>query len=184
MVVEVMGRYAGWIALHAGIAGSADVILIPEIPFQINSICNKIMERERSGRNFSIVVCAEGATLRGGTLYTKGQKTAGAEVQLGGIADYVAKEITQNTGKETRSLVLGHLQRGGSPTTFDRLLGLRFGAAAIRCIANGELNKMVALNPPTVSTIPIEEAGSKIKVVPTDSDTMLTARSLGSSFGD
>lgn len=183
-VVELMGRYSGWIALHAGLSGSADVILIPEIPFQINSVCNKIMERERSGRHFSIVVCAEGATLRGGSHYTKGPKEAGGEVVLGGIAEYVAKEITQNTGKETRSLVLGHLQRGGSPTTFDRTLGLRFGAAAIRCILSGEINKMVALNPPFVTAIPIEEACSKIKVVPKDSDTILTARSLGISFGD
>lgn len=184
MVVELMGRHAGWIALHAGLSGSADVILIPEIPFNIDSVCKKIMEREQSGRHFSLVVCSEGAFQRGGSPYTKEPKQAGGDVLLGGIADYVAKEITLRTGKETRSLVLGHLQRGGSPTTFDRLLGLRFGSAAIRCILNGERNKMVALNPPFVTTIPIEEASSKIKLVPKDSDTILTARSLGISFGD
>jgi phosphofructokinase-like protein len=184
MVVEVMGRYAGWIALHAGVSGSADVILIPEIPFHIDSVCKKIMERERSGRHFSIVVCAEGAFPDGGSPYTKGQKPEGGEVLLGGIAEYVAKEITQSIGKETRSLALGHIQRGGSPTTFDRLLGLRFGSAAIRCILNGEINKMVALDPPFVKAIPIEEACSKIKIVPRDCDTILTARSLGISFGD
>lgn len=183
-VVEVMGRYAGWIALNSGLSGSADVILIPEIPFSMDSVCRKIMEREKSGRHFSIVVCAEGAFPRGGSPYTKGPKAAGSEVLLGGIAEYVAKQIAQGTSKETRSLVLGHLQRGGSPSTFDRLLGLRFGAAAIRCILNGEMNKMVALNPPYVTAIPIEEACSKIKVVPKDSDTILTARSLGISFGE
>lgn len=184
MVVEVMGRYAGWIALNSGISGSADVILIPEIPFDLNKVCDKIMEREHAGRHFSIVVCAEGAKPMGGGLYTKGPKEAGREVLLGGIAEYVAKEIGRLTGKETRSLVLGHLQRGGSPTTFDRLLGMRFGAAAIRAILQGEINVMVALDPPRIKTIPIEEAISRMKTVPLDCDTMLTARALGICFGD
>lgn len=184
MVVEVMGRYAGWIALNSGISGSADVILIPEIPFTMEKVCEKIMERERAGRHFSIVVCAEGAKPAGGTLYTKGPKEAGREVLLGGIAEYVAKEISRLTGKETRSLVLGHLQRGGSPTTFDRLLGLRFGAAAIRAILQGEINVMVALDPPGIKTITIDEAVSRMKTVPPDCDSMFTARALGVSFGD
>lgn len=184
MVVEVMGRYAGWIALNSGISGSADVILIPEIPFTMEKVCEKIMERERAGRHFSIVVCAEGAKPAGGTLYTKGPKEAGREVLLGGIAEYVAKEISRMTGKETRSLVLGHLQRGGSPTTFDRLLGLRFGAAAIRAILQGEINVMVALDPPSIKTITIDEAVSRMKTVPLDCDSMYTARALGVSFGD
>jgi 6-phosphofructokinase 1 len=184
MVVEVMGRYAGWIALNAGISGSADVILIPEIPFQIEKVCKKIMERENSGRHFSIVVCAEGAYPAGGEIKTKGPKEAGRDVLLGGIAEYVAKQISEHTGKESRSLVLGHLQRGGSPTTFDRLLGLRFGAAAIRCIQEGKINVMVALDPPGIKTIPIDEALSHMKCVPLDCDSILTARALGISFGD
>jgi 6-phosphofructokinase 1 len=184
MAVEVMGRYAGWIALNSGLSGSADVILIPEIPFDMDKVCEKVMEREKSGRRFSIIVCAEGAKPLGGTMMTKGPKEAGREILLGGIAEFVAKEVGKRTGKETRSLVLGHLQRGGSPTTFDRLLGLRFGAAAVRCILQGEINVMVALDPPTIKTISIEEAVSRMKSVPLDCDSMLTARSLGISFGD
>lgn len=184
MVVEVMGRYAGWIALNSGISGSADVILIPEIPFDIEKVCEKVMLREKAGRHFSIIVCSEGAMPMGGKMYTKGPKEAGREVLLGGIAEHVAKEVARLTGKETRSLVLGHLQRGGGPTTFDRLLGLRFGAAAVRCILQGKTNVMVALDPPTIKTIPIEEAISRMKSVPLDCDTMLTARSIGISFGD
>ena len=184
MVVEVMGRYAGWIALNAGISGSADVILIPEIPFKIEKICEKIMERERAGRHFSIVVCAEGACPAGGEMKTKSPKEAGRDVLLGGIAEYVAKEIPKYIDKETRSIVLGHLQRGGGPTTFDRLLGLRFGAAAIRCILEGNINVMVVLDPPGIKTIPIDEAISKLKCVPLDCDSIMTARSLGISFGD
>jgi len=183
MVVEVMGRYAGWIALNSGISGSADVILIPEIPFEIEKVCAKIREREAGGRHFAIVVCAEGAAPAGEGMRTKGPKETGREIQLGGIADYVAREIAQRTGKETRALVLGHLQRGGSPTTFDRLLGLRFGAAAIRCLLEGKVNVMVALDPPGVKTVPIEEA-VQMKRVPLNCDTILTARSLGISFGD
>jgi 6-phosphofructokinase 1 len=184
MVVEVMGRYAGWIALNSGVSGSADVILIPEIPFDIDKVCNKVREREESGRHFSIIVCAEGAHPAGEEMKTKGPKEAGREILLGGIAEYVAKEIAARTGKETRSLVLGHLQRGGSPTTFDRLLGLRFGAAAIRCIREGKTNVMVALDPPIVKAIPIDTAISRMKTVPLDCDTILTARALGISFGD
>jgi phosphofructokinase-like protein len=183
MVVEVMGRYAGWIALNSGISGSADVILIPEIPFEIEKVCAKIHERESIGRHFAIVVCAEGAAPAGEEMRTKGPKQAGREVLLGGIAEYVAAEIAKRTGKETRSLVLGHLQRGGSPTTFDRLLGLRFGAAAIRCLMEGKINVMVALDPPGVKTVPIEDA-VKMRRVPLNCDTILTARSLGISFGD
>jgi len=184
MVVEVMGRYAGWIALHSGISGSADVILIPEIPFNIEKVCEKIYEREALGRHFTIIVCAEGAYPQGGEMRTRGPKEPGREVVLGGIAEYVANEVSKRTGKEARSLVLGHLQRGGSPTTFDRLLGLRFGAAAVRCLLEGKVNVMVALDPPNMKAIPIAEAIQKIKTVPLNSDTMLTARALGISFGD
>jgi 6-phosphofructokinase 1 len=184
MVVEVMGRYVGWIALHSGVSGSADVILIPEIPFDLEKVCQKVYEREAKGRHFTIIVCAEGAYPRGGKVRTKGPREEGRGEILGGIAEYVAQEVSQRTGKETRSLVLGHLQRGGSPTAFDRLLGLRFGAAAIRCLLEGKVNVMVALNPPRVNAIPISEAIRQMKSVPLDYDVVATARALGISFGD
>ena len=180
MVVEVMGRYAGFIALNAGIAGSADVILIPEIPFDIDKVCDKIRRREAEGRHFSIVVVAEGAAPKGGTV----SLIDPAHARLGGIADKVAHSIEEMTGKETRSLVLGHLQRGGSPTTFDRLLALRFGAAAVRLVAERKFGMMVALQPPRIVAVPIAEAITTPRRVPLDSDTIATARDLGISFGD
>lgn len=185
MVVEVMGRYAGWIALNSGVSGSADVILIPEIPFDIESVCRKVREREARGRQFSVVVVAEGALPRGGTHAFKGPAAAGGGMErLGGIGDRVAREIEQRTGKETRSLTLGHLQRGGTPTTFDRLLALRFGAAAVRCVANKVFGVMVAYQPPTVGYVTLKEALVKPKLVPLDSDTISTARELGVCLGD
>ena len=183
MVVEVMGRYAGWIALHAGVAATADVILIPEIPFDIDVVCEKVLDREARGRHFSIVVVAEGARPVGGEIVISG-KRIGQEVRLGGIADRVAAAIEEATGKESRVLRLGHLQRGGRPTTFDRLIALRFGAAAVRTIEAGVFNVMVALDPPKVQTVALAEAVSRMKSVPLDSDTMLTARDLGVCFGD
>ena len=182
-VVEVMGRYAGWIALHAGVSSTADVVLIPEIPYQIESVCDKIMDREARGRRFAIVVVAEGARPVDGDLVAKDQG-AGREVLLGGIADRVAGDIQERTGKETRTVVLGHLQRGGGPTTFDRLLALRFGAAAVRMVAEETTNVMVALDPPTVRAVPLEVATERMKTVPLDCDTVLTARDLGICFGD
>jgi len=182
-VVEVMGRYAGWIALHAGISSTADVILIPEIPFDIDIVCDKITDREARGRNFSIVVAAEGARPKDGGMVIQ-REELGREVQLGGIADQVAAGIEHKIGKETRSVVLGHIQRGGRPTTFDRLIALRFGAAAVRMVEKKRFNIMVALDPPTVRAVPLEVAVSRMKSIPLDSDTMLTARDLGVSFGD
>ena len=180
MVVEVMGRNAGFIALNAGVAGSADVILIPEIPFDLNKVCDKIRRREAEGRHFSIVVVAEGAVPKGGSV----SLIDPAHERLGGIADKVAHSIEQMTGKETRSLVLGHLQRGGGPTTFDRVLALRFGAAAVRLVAEGKFGMMVALQPPRIVPVPIAEAIATPRRVPLDSDTITTARDLGTSFGD
>ena len=180
MVVEVMGRNAGFIALNSGLAGSADVILIPEIPFDIEKVCDKIREREAAGRHFSIVVVAEGAMPAGGHEVYKDQ----AHHRLGGISELVAADIEKRTGKETRSLVLGHLQRGGSPTTFDRLLGLRFGAAAVRLVAARRFGTMVALQPPHVVPVPIQEALTQPKRVALDSDTIATARDLGICLGD
>jgi phosphofructokinase-like protein len=184
MVVEVMGRYAGWIALHSGLSGDADVILIPEIPFDMEKVCDRLMEGEVRGKRHGIVVVAEGARV-GGQLVTR-EKTdqQREEVLLGGVAEWVAQEIHRRTGKETRSLVLGHLQRGGSPTTFDRLLSLRFGAAAVRFIAAGERNVMVAWQAPVMKAVPIADVIGKTKLVPIDSDTIQTCRDLGISLGD
>jgi len=184
LVVEVMGRNAGWIALNSGISGSADVILIPEIPFRIESVCDKLMDNELRGKRYGIVVVAEGATAQGGAVIHRGQEEGRQEVLLGGIGERVAREIQERTGKDTRSLVLGHLQRGGSPTTFDRLLALRYGAAAVRFIADGLRNVMVASCPPTMAAVPLAVAVEKMKFVPLDSDSILTARDLGISFGD
>lgn len=184
MVVEVMGRNAGWIALNSGVAGGADVILIPEIPFDLDKICAKVLEREKQGLTFSIVCAAEGAAPKDGAQITQGRKEAGREVRLGGIGEWVAREIAKRTGKEARSLVLGHLQRGGAPTTFDRLLGTRFGAAAVRAVEAGEFGTMVALQPPTVVCVPLREAIGRLKTVPPESDTVRSARNLGISFGD
>jgi 6-phosphofructokinase 1 len=184
LVVEVMGRYAGWIALNAGVSSSSDVILIPEIPYQIEKVCDKIREREAGGRHYSIVVVAEGAKPVDGEMATLGPKEPGREVRLGGIAERVAIEIQKRTGKETRSLVLGHLLRGGPPTTWDRLIALRFGAAAVRTIAEGKFGVMVSLAPPTVCTVPLEQVVSHTKNVPLDCDTIQTGRDLGICFGD
>ena len=182
--VEVMGRYAGWIALHAGIAGGADVILLPELPFELDAVCAKISDREAHGRHFSIVVVAEGAMPKGGDLVTQRDQEPGREIRLGGIAAQLAHQIAEETGKETRSVVLGHLQRGGRPTARDRLIALRFGAAAVRVVAAGESSVMVALDPPNVHTVALEVATSRMKSVPLDGDTICTAREMGICVGD
>lgn len=185
MVIETMGRYAGWIALNSGVSGGADIILIPEIPFDIDSVCKKVKARYKERRRFCIVVAAEGAKPKSGGLFTKECKDKGREEPLlGGIANYLAGEIRKRTGKETRALVLGHLQRGGTPTTFDRLIATRFGAHAIRLIQRGEFGRMVALKPPTVTSVSLDEAVGKMNLVPKDSDVIQTARDLGISFGD
>lgn len=185
MVVEVMGRHAGWIALHAGIAGSADVILIPEIPFSMEAVCEKIMRRERRGRNFSIVVVAEGAAPIGGEItYREGKGEFSRHAQLGGIAEQVAREVSARTGKETRSLVLGHLQRGGTPVTSDRLLALRLGTAATRFLAETEESGMVAIRNNETILVPLEDAAKDTRTVPPDSPIVQTGRDLGMCFGD
>jgi ATP-dependent phosphofructokinase / diphosphate-dependent phosphofructokinase len=183
MVVEVMGRYAGWIALSAGISGTADVILIPEIPYDIRQVTEKIAERFAQGRGFAIVVVAEGARPKGGR-YSIVEKKVGSAARLGGIGEKVANEIQQLTGRETRHVMLGHLLRGGTPTTFDRLISLRFGAAAVRALAMGKTGVMVALDPPRVRYVPLAEATKRLKTVPLDSDTVMTARELGTCLGD
>ena len=185
MVVEVMGRTAGWIALNSGMSGGADAILIPEIPFDMEKVCEHIMELELHGRRYAIVVVGEGASPIGGKAVDKGAGEVGRqEVLLGGIAEYVAREISKRTGKDSRSIVLGHLQRGGSPTTFDRLVAMRFGAAAVRAVEKGEFGTMVALDPPEIKAVPLENIIGNVRNVPLDCDTIRTARDIGISFGD
>ena len=184
MVLEVMGRYAGWIALYAGVAGGADVILIPEIPFSYESICAKIRERENLGKKFTIIVIAEGACMKEGGFVTCGDETKIGEARLGGIGAVVSKEIEKCTGKESRVCVLGHLQRGGSPTTFDRALCSIFGATAVELVAAGEFGKMVAFTGPQIGAIKISDAVGKLKAVRPDGNLLRTARALGICFGD
>jgi phosphofructokinase-like protein len=179
MVVQVMGRHTGWIALESGLAGGADVILIPEIPYSVERIVEKILERDRAGRRFSIVVVAEGAVPTDGA-----PSYADESGRYGGIAEQLAEHLAEATGKETRSLVLGHIQRGGEPNAFDRNLSLRFGAAAVRCIQEGNLGTMVALQGNAVRAVPLGEAVRQTKYVPLQDDLLLTARQLGISLGD
>jgi 6-phosphofructokinase 1 len=183
IVVEVMGRYAGWIALNAGVSGTADAILIPEIPYDIGKVADAIGKRGAEGQAFAIVVVAEGATAKGGS-HSVVEKKLGAAERLGGAGEKVANELRTLTGKDTRTVVLGHLLRGGSPTTFDRLISLRFGAAAVRALVEGHSGVMVALDPPTVRYVPLAEATARTKTVPIDCDTVRTARDLGICLGD
>ena len=184
MVVEVMGRGTGWIALYAGLAGTADVILIPEIPYRLDSVCERIDDRYEGDVGFAIVVAAEGAFPEGGDPVLAEQRATGETERFGGIADRLASEIGERTGRETRSLALRHLQRGGQPNAYDRLLALQFGAAAINLVQDGHFGCMVALDPPNVLAVPLGEAVAKIRQVPLDGDVVRTARSLGISFGD
>ena len=184
LVLEVMGRNSGFIALHSGVAGSADVILMPEIPYQIDRVCEKIMARDRVGRHFSIVVVAEGAFADGGEVHMIGESLPGQAKRIGGIAEGLAREIQALTGKECRSLVLGHLQRGGVPTGYDRLLAARFGGAAVRAVEDKKWGHMVALQSPHLVTVPIIDVLREPKRVDPMHDIVQTARSLGISFGD
>jgi len=184
MVLEVMGRYAGWIALYAGVAGGADVILIPEIPFSYKSICAKIQNRENLGKKFTIIVVAEGAREKDGAFVTSGEHTKTGEARLGGIGAIVSAKIEKCTGQESRVCVLGHLQRGGSPTTFDRALCSMFGATAVELVAAGDFGKMVAFNGPQVGAIKISEAIGKLKAVRLEGNLVRTARALGICLGD
>jgi 6-phosphofructokinase 1 len=184
MVVEVMGRHAGWIALHAGVSGGADVILIPEIPYDFEKVAASILDREMRGARFSIVVVAEGARPKDGTVQVLEAAHGGYAERLGGAGLYCATRLGQLTGKETRHVVLGHLQRGGAPTAFDRTLATRFGGKAMQLLLHGVHGKMVANHPPDIVPIPLGEVVGKTKLVPLDYDLLLTARALGVSFGD
>jgi 6-phosphofructokinase 1 len=182
IVMEVMGRQAGFIALHSGFAGTADVILIPEIPYDIEKVCDKVTARDRAGRHFSIIVVAEGAYPKGGKQSFR--MTPAGGMQLGGVCDRLAVEIQVRTGKECRSLTLGHLQRGGQPTGYDRLLAARFGGAAVRAVADKKWAHMVALQSPHIVYVPIATVLREPKRVDPSHDVVLTARATGISFGD
>lgn len=182
MVVEVMGRHAGWIALYGGIASGADVILLPEIPFDLGHVARDIAVRKHAGQREIIVIVSEGARL-GGEVVTLDAATKG-EVRLGGIGQYVADKLEKATGIETRSTVLGHLQRGGSPVAFDRVLGVRFGTAAVGLIERREFSRMVALRGNEMVSVPIEEAVKTLHLVDPQCQLVATARDLGISFGD
>ena len=184
MVVEVMGRYAGWIALHSGMAGGADVILTPEIPYDLERVAACIRDRDKLGARFSIVVVAEGAHPKDGAVALIEAAHGGHVERLGGIGIRCAAQLEELTGKETRYVVLGHLQRGGSPTAFDRTLATRFGGKAVELLIKGQFGKMVANHPPDLVPIPLGEVVGKTKTVPLDYDLLLTARALGVSFGD
>ena len=183
MVLEVMGRYSGWIALHAGVAGGADVILIPEIPFTYESIEAKIRDRERHDKHFALVVVAEGAREKDREMVTQGEKVDG-EIRLGGIGAVVASEVARLTRKETRYVVLGHLQRGGIPTASDRALCTMFGVSAVDLIAAGGFGNMVAFAGTRVEAVPIACAIARLKTVPADGTLVRTARALEISLGD
>ncbi len=185
MILEVMGRYAGWIAINSGIAGGADVILIPEIPYDINKVVEKIMERKKDGKHFSIIVVAEGAkSIEGEIVVCKVLKDSPDPIRFGGIGNKIADEIEKITGIETRVTVLGHLQRGGRPVPYDRILSTRFGVAAVELINKNEYGKMVSLQGSSITSIPLEEAVNKIKTVPPDGELVRIAKSIGVGFGD
>jgi 6-phosphofructokinase 1 len=184
LVVEVMGRYAGWIALYAGVAGGADVILIPEIPFDLQKVADRIRAREAFGARFSIVVVAEGAKPVGGKVSIVKEGTAAVAERLGGVGVAVASELETLTGKETRSVVLGHLQRGGAPTSFDRILATRFGARAVELLLEGQFGTMVAFHPPDIVAVPLDKIVGRTRNVPLDFDVIRTARAMGISLGD
>src|SRR6478672_9138645 len=184
MVVEVMGRYAGWIALHAGVAGGADVILIPEIPYDFDKVVACLQNRDARGARFSIVVIAEGARPKNGSTSVVEQAHGGHAERLGGAAKFCGDELGRLTGKETRHVVLGHLQRGGAPTSFDRVLATRFGGKAVELVRRGDFGTMVAYDPPDIVARRLDEVVGKTKTVPLDSDLLLTAKALGITFGD
>ena len=183
-VLEVMGRHAGWIALFAGMSGGGDVILIPEIPWSYEYVGKRILDREQRGKRFTLVVVAEGAHLPDGTLVTHEQQRQDRQTRLGGVGAQVAAQIEALTGRETRVVVLGHLQRGGAPTTFDRVLATQFGAHAVRLVIEGRFGEMVCYQPPSVCSVPIVEGIRELRCVDPAGSVVQAARALGISFGD
>jgi 6-phosphofructokinase 1 len=182
MVVQVMGRHAGWIALSGGLAGGADIILIPEIPYSLEKVAEAVRRREEAGFKSTILVVAEGSRPQNGQQFRK--QNASGEWRLGGVGEMLAHEIEARTGKETRVCVLGHLQRGGDPTTLDRILGMQFGVKAVQLARDEKFGMMVSYQHSKVQEVPIAEAIHHLKRVPADSQLVETARALGISFGD
>jgi 6-phosphofructokinase 1 len=185
MVVEVMGRNAGWIALHSGIASGTDVILIPEIPYDINKICESVVGRSKRGKRFSIICISEGARPRDGEqVVNRVDPTSPDPIRLGGIGQKVAYDIETATGIETRTVSLGHVQRGGTPVATDRVLATEFGGTAVDLLVAGESGRLVVMKGRTVTHIPLEEAANKQRLVPLDLPLLRAARSVGTCFGD
>ncbi len=185
MVVEIMGRYAGWLALRSGVASGADVILIPEIRFDIEAVCDTCRERSRYGKRFTIIAAGEGAIPRGGEQFVNHtDPTSPDPIRLGGIAKYLADEIQRRTQIESRYVVLGHVQRGGTPTARDRLLATQFGYHAFDLLSRGELNRLVVKQKGEITSIPITDAADRVRTVALDDDLVLSARSVGTCFGD
>jgi 6-phosphofructokinase 1 len=182
IVVEVMGRHAGWIALHGGISGGADIILIPEIPFDFEKIATVVKMRDAAGYLGTVVVVAEGARPKHGEQVKR--HVEGGEFRLGGMGEIVAREISKRTGKETRCCVLGHLQRGGPPTTWDRILATRFGVKAVQLANEGHFGSMVSYQNYQVRHVPIADAVNRLKLVPPNGELVRTARDVDISFGD
>tara|TARA_R110002049_G_scaffold285698_4_gene467085 strand:+ start:251184 stop:252347 length:1164 start_codon:yes stop_codon:yes gene_type:complete len=184
MVLEVMGRHTGWIALHGGIAGGGDVILLPEIEWTFENVIAKIEERSRMGKNFTLIVVAEGATLPDGALVMDKSKQTNLQVKLGGIGQVVTDELDKRIKQETRCVVLGHLQRGGGPTTFDRVLASEYGAHAVRLIVEKKFGEMVCSDPPDIRSVPIADAVDAIRTVDPNGSAVTSARAMGICFGD
>jgi phosphofructokinase-like protein len=185
MVVEVMGRNAGWIALHAGIASGTDVILIPEIPYEIDKVCDSVVNRSRRGKRFSIICISEGARSKDGQqIVNRVDPTSPDPIRLGGVGQKIAADIEAATGIETRTVILGHVQRGGTPVPADRVLATEFGGTAVDLLMAGECGRLVVMNGRTVTHIPLEEAAGKQRLVPLDLPLLRTARSVGTCFGD
>lgn len=185
MIVEVMGHRAGWIALYSGVAGGGDIILIPEIPYDIDSIAEKVRDRRKRGKRFSIVVIAEGARPKGGSAVVQRMvKQSLDPVRLGGIGFVLGQELEKVTGIETRTVVMGHLQRGGSPTPLDRILATEFGTKAVDMILDGEFGHMAAIDKGTLVRVSLKEAAKGIKTIPSDHPLLRSARSLDTCFGD
>ncbi|MBN1420455.1 MAG: ATP-dependent 6-phosphofructokinase [Planctomycetes bacterium] len=185
MVVETMGRYAGWLALAGGLAGGGDVILIPEIPYRMEAVCGEVLRRSRAGKRFSIVVVSEGAKPRGGTLTVERRVEKSTDpIRLGGIGAKLASEIEERTGLESRYVVLGHLQRGGTPTAFDRILATRFGAAAAHLAIAGRIGRMVCLKGSDIRSTSLAKAVARLKTVSRSHPFVRAARDVGTRFGD
>ncbi len=185
MVVELMGRYAGWLALHAGLAGGADVILLPEIPFHMEAVAEKCLQRSRVGKRFTIIAAGEGAAPAGGKVFvSKVDSSSPDPIRLGGVGKYVAEEVEKRTGVEARAIVLGHVQRGGTPTPHDRILATQFGHHAFELLQAGQFNRLVVQQQGRITDVPIVESAGKVRTVPPDHPLLRAARSIGTSFGD